>query len=211
MSILGSFGGVLALSALPLLVAFPLLRRAYPHFGNRPFLASAAAGFGAVLPAAVVQGLLPADEVDPFGLAARSFLLVALSEEGAKFLLVRMVRRAWGGAAHGFAAGTAAGLGFAFVETALRASVNPAAVFSRALTAVPLHAACGGWVGRAAAHAAPPSPRTFGLLLMAVLVHGAYDVCLLIPGVNPLLPAAMALSALGLSIFSRPRNGEKAG
>jgi RsiW-degrading membrane proteinase PrsW (M82 family) len=191
---------LLFLSAAPLALAFPYLARKRPNFGTSRFLLAAAVGFIAIVPAALVQAAAPRIGQGALDLLFHAFVVIALSEEGAKFLLLRITRKFWGNADNGIPAGIAASLGFAFFETIVYASVNPSALVIRAVTAAPLHAACGSWIGRAALASRPFGFVSVFYVFFAVSVHGAYDMALLVPGFPVLVPAAIALFGLAVSL-----------
>ena len=189
-----------ALSAVPLALALPYLARRRPRFGLLRLTSAAAAGFVAVIPAALLQAAVPNAGHGAADLLFHAFIVIALTEEGSKFLTIKIVRQRWGEEENAIPTGVAASLGFAFFETIVYASVNPSAILIRAVSAAPLHAACGSWVGRAAL--APKRRAAFALFhfLFAVFVHGAYDLTLLVPGFPVFIPVLIALSGLAVSL-----------
>jgi len=195
---------LLVLSAAPLVAAVSYLARRRPGFGRLRFFLSAIVGFAAVVPAAFVQAAAPAIRQGPINLLFHAFVVIALTEEGSKYLLLRLTRKRWGETENAIPAGVAASLGFAFFETVVYASTNPSAILIRAVTAAPLHAACGSWVGRAALASRPCGLQTFFHLAFAVFIHGAYDLTLLVPGFPIFIPVLIAI--FGLAISLRPQN-----
>lgn len=189
------------MSAAPLGLALPFLARKRPRFGATRFMLALLAGIAAVVPAAMVQALVPRLEQGAAKLLIHAFFVIAATEEGAKYLLLRLFRKRWGDPENAVPAGVAASLGFAFFETALYASTNPAALLVRAITAAPLHAACGSWVGRAALAGPDGRPASFLFLLFSIFVHGAYDLTLSVPGFPTVVPVLIAL--LGLAVALR--------
>lgn len=207
---LGWLAVLSALSAFPLALAVPYLSRRRPRFGRLRFLLAALAGFVAVIPAALVQAAAPKIGQGANDLLFHAFVVIALTEEGSKFLVLRLSRRWWGAEENAIPAGVAASLGFAFFETVVYASANPSAILIRAVTAAPLHAACGSWVGRAALAPRSRSLFAFFFFSFALLVHGTYDLTLLVPGFPFFIPILIALSGLAVSLrsLSLPPDGE---
>jgi len=184
---------LLALVAgLPLVPCFLWFRAR--KMGAACFLLSLGSGFLAAPAAAFVQTLIPAA---PGGGPLLDLLLrVALVEEACRLVFLIPARRlapVWDG---GLAPGVAAGLGFAAAESAFYGAVSPGALALRAVTAAPLHAACGARAGRAVT-LAPERPlwaaARFG---QAVAVHLAYDFIVMTPGAPSFLAALVAFTAL---------------
>lgn len=146
-------------------------------------------GLLAVVPALFV-GLLagPFQRVlrGPARLLYQAFIVAALVEEGVKYVvLTGFVRRheEFDEASDGIVYGMAASLGFAFLENVLYVGGPSSILLLRGITAVPLHAGCGAIMGYAVARAHfDPSRRAGAGLLIAVLVHGAYDALVLAGG-----------------------------
>lgn len=173
------------------------------------FLMPVAAGFAqwaAMGPIGFVPpGLVP---------AAQAFLGIALPEEALKTAaLVWGVRRrrgrggSFGGLTDGAVYGVITAMGFALMENILYAAgaADPMrTALYRGFTALPLHALTGGIVGLALARVRIGGNGCRGgipgALLLAVLLHGAYDWILIDPGVPGVL--IFALLAGGWSVFS---------
>lgn len=118
----------------------------------------------------------------------RSFIVAALLEESVKLLLVRFlpeIRRhalSVGGEASTrrlLSLAVVVGLSFASFETLMYALRDPAILYARSITALPLHGAtvllCSAALFRGRSGA--------GLFLAAVLLHGAYNLCMELSGV----------------------------
>ncbi|MFQ3547412.1 MAG: PrsW family glutamic-type intramembrane protease [Termitinemataceae bacterium] len=100
--------------------------------------------------------------------------------------------------------GMTTGFSFAALETLGYALTQGSLVFIRTLTAAPLHAACGS---RVALAAATLFPRTFpctdgpwrqsglSLFIQAVLIHGAYNLFLVLPGPSPVIAIGIGILA----------------
>jgi len=197
---IGGLAAAAAISALPLAIGIGYLSMRRPRFGFPRFAAAVGAGLAAVLPAALVQFGLPPLTPGAPNLLFHAFVVIALTEEGSKWLLLRLFRRRWGAADNAAPAGMAASLAFAFFETIVYASTNPSAALIRAFTAAPLHAACGAWIGRSVF--GDSGLRSSALFVFAVLVHGAYDLALLVPGFPAPIPITIALLGLLVALFS---------
>jgi RsiW-degrading membrane proteinase PrsW (M82 family) len=155
--------------------------------------------------------------------AVDAFLVTALVEEIAKtlFVLPILLMREVDEPLDGIVYGVAAGLGFAGVENTQFADTSRelGVVLYRAFTSTLLHAGCTGSIGFAIVcgrlRAFGSAPRARALLLLlplcAVLLHGAYDWCLL--GAEPqvrlalmaVLPVSLALLWVKMS-WARARS-----
>jgi hypothetical protein len=117
-----------------------------------------------------------------------AFLLAAIPEETAKFLVVTAFATAWGCARDrrtGVAHGLAASLGFAVVEmTVFATRCGPGAVALRVLTTLPCHASVGvlmGWLVGESVASGSVRPGRFALALaVPIALHGAYDFPLMV-------------------------------
>ncbi len=131
-----------------------------------------------------------------------AFVVTALGEESFKLLafLPLLWHRELDEPLDGVVYGAAVALGFAGVENALYATWSDSlvVVVQRAFTATLLHAGCTGAVGYALAGTKLDLQRPrrwhkalahLGLLLAAVLLHGAYDWFLLVE--QPSVPMAL--------------------
>jgi RsiW-degrading membrane proteinase PrsW (M82 family) len=219
------------LTALPALAAFFWLRRMGSPWGGPWFLAALGAGGLSVILAGLGQFFFPAPAPvtgsaasGPGTLIFGILVRVALVEEVSRLLvllpLFRLYRRLGGADAFNLdreslaagvparntalwsAGGLAAGLGFAVFETLAYGASNLSSALIRAVTAAPLHAACGARIG--ASLAAIPSSflRASALFLGAVFIHGAYNFFIIHPGMPSFLAVPLALSALGASLAS---------
>jgi RsiW-degrading membrane proteinase PrsW (M82 family) len=145
--------------------------------------------------------LVPLSRMIPGGLAipAEAFLGIALPEEGVKlialFLIIRR-RKDFDEVLDGAVYGIAVAMGFALLENILyvMGSGTPmVAALLRGITAIPLHAAAGGFMGLALARDRIDSKGSIGLaLLVAVLIHGIYNLILL----HPVLPDMLIFPVL---------------
>ena len=192
---------LLALAGLPMAFAYALISRRRPGFVPQRFLLAAVAGIVAVVPAAFLQILMPRPSTGLSALLFSAFVVIAATEEFSKFAVVRLTRRFTGASrGDGAPAGVAASLGFALFETAAYASADIGIALVRAVTAAPLHAACGARVGEAAFAPSLGRPKPLASLIAAVAIHGVYDLALVLPGYSALLPIALALIALASAL-----------
>ncbi|GAB6393228.1 MAG: PrsW family intramembrane metalloprotease [Treponematales bacterium] len=222
---------LMSLAALPVFLAFWWFRRRRVPLPLPWFLASLAAGAASVFIAGLLQAALGALGLFAGEMSAQALVLSgvfvrgALTEEASRlftlvplFLLRGALSRRAGAAApsmpspadslrFGVAAGLTAGLGFALVENATYGAANLNIALLRAVTAAPLHGACGGRAGCAAAVVRRQPVRAVFRFLSAVVIHGMYNLIL----INPVLPSALAaliaLAALASSV-QELRRGE---
>jgi len=221
---------LILISALPVLpLSLWIRRRAFP-IRLSWFLLSLLAGAVSLALAAFIQILIPAsDNITMGNLIASIFVRIALTEEISRLLvllaLFRIGRRfdsqnnisrpRYGGVVdpsaesstgairvRGALTGIIAGLGFAVIETAFYGSSNFSIALVRAITAAPLHGACGARIGLGAVQIRTEPVRGFGNILYAVIIHGMYNFMLISPGISVVFPLLIALTAFFSSIQS---------
>jgi RsiW-degrading membrane proteinase PrsW (M82 family) len=201
-------------AALPVFLAFLWFRRL--KLKSLSFLLSLAAGIFALLIAVVLQHFVPFPEgrgpgrggVAPvlFGVFIRIAFIEELGKYIALCLLLRWTRRRGDSSfASGPAAGLAAGLGFAAVESASYGAADISVALLRAFTAAPLHGACGARAGAAAELWRESRARAALSFLAALMIHGIYDLVIVSPGVPSFLAVFIALAALGSSLAALHR------
>jgi RsiW-degrading membrane proteinase PrsW (M82 family) len=156
--------------------------------------------------AAVLQSLFPETGEAGLGvLLAEIFVQIALTEELGRlvvFALLLCLARQAEPPSSGFAAitGLIAGLGFAVIETAMYGAGNFTIALARAITAAPLHGACGVRIGAAVFHLRNAPAKSLILFLYAVALHGMYNFMLLSRGIPLFFPVLIAFAALASSI-----------
>ncbi|MDR2468261.1 MAG: PrsW family intramembrane metalloprotease [Spirochaetaceae bacterium] len=199
---------ILVLSFVPVTLAFFWIRRrgiVFPFLVTLLFLA---AGVATLVMAAVIQSLIT--EALPEGAASFAaqffdvFVRVALTEEGARFLVFFVLFagiRVFSSQSilnEGFSAGGGllAGLSFAALETAAHAASEAGVVLVRALSAAPLHGACGIRCAQSALSAEKTPLIAAGRLISAILLHACYNFMLPRGGIMAALAIFLALSSL---------------
>lgn len=199
------------------------------HFSKYPFSlfqfsAALLAGAAAFFPALVLQRFFPGEALWAAGkraLLVKIFIQGALTEELSRllvlFILFGITSRfraairdpasetgsiSYNSIIRGTAAGLAAGLGFAILESAAYGASDANVVMLRAVTAVPLHAACGARVGSAAVLFREHPAQAVFRFFSAVVIHGIYNFMIIMPGFPSLAAVLIALSALASSILT---------
>jgi RsiW-degrading membrane proteinase PrsW (M82 family) len=206
---LGVFLLLIFISALPVLALYLWFRKRKYLIALPWILVSLLGGIIALLFAALLQNLFPPDFHSSMGvLLFKIFVQIALTEETGRFLvlfiLLELFRRGGKGGqitpSFGAATGLFAGLGFAVVETASYGAANLNVALLRAVTAAPLHGACGARVGICAAGIGREPLRTLLRFSAAVIIHGMYNLMIISPGVPAFLSILIAFAALSSSL-----------
>ncbi|MDR2020304.1 MAG: PrsW family intramembrane metalloprotease [Treponema sp.] len=201
---------LISFSALPVLAVYIWIRfRKFP-MGFPWFLAALLSGAFSLGAAALIQSLFPSpEELTLRILLAKIFLQIALTEElarlGVLLLLFWLARRFSKHResltpAFGTATGLIAGLGFAVIETAFYGAANFSVALIRAVTAAPLHGACGARIGLGAVNLKKEPFLAVLRFFYAVIIHGMYNFMLVSPSVPVIFPILIALTALISSI-----------
>jgi RsiW-degrading membrane proteinase PrsW (M82 family) len=174
-------------------------------------------GATAFFPALILQDLInfkiPAGRLELF---YHVFIRIALTEELSRLLMLAvyffisgyMAKRIVGNTEavslndvkKGAAAGLVAGLGFAFLESAIYAASDIGVLLLRTVTAAPLHAACGSRVGTAAIMFRTNPFQAVFRILSATAIHGIYNIMISTHGVSSIIGILIAFSALFSSI-----------
>ena len=189
---------LLALAIAPGLAIclFIFHRDAYNREPKRNLLFSFFLGACSIITAVIIEGLFK--EIPPktiSGTAISAFLVVALTEELGKFLVLRYyayTRKSFDEPLDGIVYGVMISMGFATLENILYVSKYAGLgqgyqiAFLRMFTAVPAHATfgvlMGYYVGKAKFDAVNNTRLLLAGLFWAVLFHGAYDYCLFLQG-----------------------------
>jgi RsiW-degrading membrane proteinase PrsW (M82 family) len=193
------------ISALPVFAVYLWFRRNKYPLSLPWILWSLLGGIIALLAAGLLQSLFPPDSRTGLGvLFFKIFVQIALTEEAGRlavlFVLFWLARRLANfgpiTGSLGAAMGLFTGLGFAVVETASYGAVNLGIALLRAVTAAPLHGACGARVGVTAAGIYREPLRALLRFFSAVAIHGMYNLMILSPGVPAFLSVLIAFAAL---------------
>jgi RsiW-degrading membrane proteinase PrsW (M82 family) len=200
------------ISSIPAIAAFIWFRLAHYSFSTPRFSATLLAGAASFFLALLLQNFLRAGSgifnlSGKWGLFAEIFIRIALTEELSRFLILlilfAVIFRASGkpSGIMANAAGLVAGLGFAILESAVYGASSPGNALLRAFTAAPLHGACGSRIGSSVVLLQEHPARGILRFLSSVVIHGAYNFILNIPGRFPPIAAVLiAVSALASAI-----------
>ena len=209
-------------AALPVILAYLWFRVEKFPLSRRWFLLSLLTGALALPLAALMQHFFPPvsgpGEGGPAAAFLGIFIRIALTEEMGRFLVLFLLFRvkdrveagkpgdafppapAMSASVFGAASGLLTGLGFALVENAYYGAADLGVTLVRAFTAAPLHGACGARVGQAAGVLREDPARALVRFFSAVVIHGMYNFMILSPGIPPVIPVLVALSALASSV-----------
>jgi hypothetical protein len=217
---------LIIISALPLAAAllwFSLAKILHP-----PWLIASVLGGMLSLPlAGFLQALFPAAPVSGLAsLLVRLFLQIALTEEAGRLAVLAVLltffraaqRRSSlkanlidGAAAEPFtesqaaAAGLITGFSFALVETIYYGAGGLGIALLRAVTAAPLHGACGSRVAAAVYHIPARPPLALSRFLAAVFIHGSFNFIVLRPNIPHFIPVILTAAVLLPSLKSVQR------
>ena len=193
-------------SALPAIIVYFLFRAKKSAVTLPWFLASLAAGIGSFLLAALLHDLIiPFREDNPWPVFFTIFVRIALVEEASRLVTFVPFFRADKNPMHkdssfGAALGLAAGLGFAFIESAYHGLTNINLTILRLFTAAPLHGACGIRAGTAVFTVRQHPLRALFLFASAILIHGTYNLIIVSPAYPSAIAILVALAALFASL-----------
>jgi len=202
---------LILLAGIPVLLAYLWLARRRPYFVPLRFALALPLGFLALALASFLQYLIPrTSEASFLSLLARGFLVIALTEEAARYIAVRAYflsagrfRAFFGVPAdpkEGVTAGLVVGLSFAMLETAAYAMADPGIALVRIFSAAPLHGACGIRVGFAAQWLGAAPARAVLRFFSAVAIHGVYNLVGSLPVQPWFFSVPLALLAFGAAL-----------
>jgi len=174
---------------------------------SRSIIPAFFAGFLAVIPALTLELVLRPYEIHLAGIVKhffKAFLIIALVEEGSKFLAVKLFfyrKRDFRRISDGVVLALAAGMGFAFFENIFFSFSDPSIFLLRGMTSVPLHAAASGILGYYVGLSKFSHRPCFGKgLLVAISIHGFYDFLLFFDSWIALVTLPSVLLSLGVMI-----------
>ena len=204
-------------AALPVIFVFFWFRARKPEITLSWFLLSLTAGIISLLAAALMQNFIPSFTENwrggPGPVFFDVFIRIALVEEASRLItiipLFKMSKyRRKTDSVFCAVMGLIAGLGFATLESAIYGIADVNVTLLRALTAAPLHGACGIRVSMAFFYFKKYPLRAPFLFIFAVLIHGTYNLILLRPALPSILAALTALTALLSSLPFLKTNDE---
>jgi RsiW-degrading membrane proteinase PrsW (M82 family) len=215
---------LILIAALPVVLLFLWYNFAHCPLSTGWFLLFLIGGGASLFIALFLQALIPApSDLSPDGVFLGAlgpvvfnlFCRIAATEETARllvFLLLFPLARIRGenSGLRGSAAGLAAGLGFALVESAAYGASDVGNAVLRAVTSAPLHGACGERVGAALAGCKRGPFSALLRFLSAIAIHGTYNLMIRSSGVIAIMAILAAICALAssiLSIHTQIRNG----
>jgi len=203
---------LILISSLPVIAVYIWFRFAKYKFSLVRFLFALLAGAAAFFPALILQGLLSFSM--PSGRAAlfyHYFVRIAFTEEISRllmlfifFLIDGLTKPAnssgrsisYNTLKRGTAIGLVAGLGFALLESAVYGASDTGVLLIRAVTAAPLHGACGSRVGAAVVLFRTNPVQAVFRILTAIAIHGVYDLMVILPGFPAIAAVLIAISTL---------------
>jgi RsiW-degrading membrane proteinase PrsW (M82 family) len=212
---------ILIISSIPVILIYIWFRLSKYQFSIVWFLLAMLAGAAAFFPALILQDFLN------FSIYAGGrleffyhvFIRIAFTEELSRLLMLFvffMVSRrimqtsyhenSWSAVNKGAATGLVAGLGFAILESATYAASDTGVLLLRAVTTAPLHAACGSRVGMAAVMFRSKPIQSIMRLITATVIHGIYNLMIVIPGLPSIVALLIAFSALASSMITIRNN-----
>jgi len=227
---------ILLVSSLPVIIVYAWFRIAKYKFSSVWFLFALLTGIAAFFPALILQNLLNFyfSSGGRFGLFYHIFFRIAFTEEFSRLLMLiifftisnfiaKQSANKTGDSAlinaklppsltvinKATATGLVAGLGFAILENSVYAALDTRVLLLRAVTAAPLHAACGSRVGSASVMIRTNPVQAFFRLIAATAIHGIYNFMAAIPGFSSIMAVLIALTALASSIAAIHGGWEK--
>jgi RsiW-degrading membrane proteinase PrsW (M82 family) len=193
-------------AALPVAIVFLWLRAVKSQVTPLWFLASLAAGMISLLAAVLIQQFFPPPGKGGIAPVLFSvFIRIALVEEFSRLIsLTPLVnaakRRLHPNNASTAALGFASGVGFSMVESLFYGISDIRITLLRAITAAPLHGACGIRAGAALCIISKHPVKALFFVVSAILIHATYNLILLSPAFPSVLVFPIAFAALFASL-----------
>ena len=206
-------------SSIPVIAVYVWFRLAKYQFSLYRFLFALLAGAAAFFPALVLQGLLTFSSYTAGRLALffQFFVRIAFTEELSRLLMLFIFfwisgrvkpneafdqPLSYNTVKKGTATGLVAGLGFALLESAVYAASDTSVLLLRAITAAPLHGACGSRIGAAAVMFRSNPIQALFRVFTATAIHGIYNFMITMPGFPSIAAILIALSTLITAILT---------
>jgi RsiW-degrading membrane proteinase PrsW (M82 family) len=220
---------ILSISSIPIIAVYLWYRFAKYSISFVSFLFALLAGAAAFLPALLMQNLhlLSFPLSGRLGLFYDVFIRIALVEEVSRLLMLfvffaisdritrgksdklqALIRNndaetfSYNIVKKGTAIGLVAGLGFAILENAAYGASDARILLLRAVTAAPLHGACGARVGAAAVMFRSRPFHAIFRIFAATAIHGIYNFMAAMPGFPSVLAVFIAFLTLTSSIMT---------
>ena len=207
------------MSSIPVIAVYIWFRLAKYQFSLNRFLFALLAGAAAFFPALILQELftLPFSAENRWTMFFHFFVRIAFTEELSRLLMLFIffwissrIKPNEGSALpvsyntvkKGTATGLVAGLGFAVLESAVYGASDASILLLRAITAAPLHGACGSRIGAAAVLFRSNPIQALFRVFSATIIHGVYNFMIAMPGLSAIAAVLIAISALITAILT---------
>jgi len=207
---------IIFISSIPVIAVYVWFRLAKYQFKLVRFLFALLAGASACFPALFLQNFLnfTVSAGGRLELFYHVFFRIAFTEELSRLLLLflffyiegRLTKDSsgqpfsWNEINKGAITGLVAGLGFAILENAVKGISDTGLLLLRAVTAAPLHGACGSRIGTAAVIFRTNPAQALFRLFAATAIHGVYNFMVDRPGLPSIMAILVAFSALFTAI-----------
>ncbi len=207
---------IIFISSIPVIAVYVWFRLARYQFKLVRFLFALLAGAAAFFPALILQNFLnfSVSAGGRLELFYHVFFRIAFTEELSRLLMLfvffyiegRITKDSsgqpfsWNDINRGAAIGLVAGLGFAILENAVYAASDTRVLLLRAITAAPLHGACGSRIGTAAVMFRTNPVQAIFRIFAATAIHGVYNFMAAMPGLPSIMAILVAFSALFTAI-----------
>jgi len=215
------------ISSIPVIAVYIWFRLAKYQFSLTRFLFVLLTGAAAFFPALILQEFLSFSfsANGRWALFFRFFVRVAFTEELSRLLMLfiffwisRRIKPdedsgqplSYNTIKKGTATGLVAGLGFAILESAVYGASDASILLLRAITAAPLHGACGSRIGAAAVMFRSNPIQALFRVFAATAIHGVYNFMIAIPGFPSIAAVLIAFSAL-ITVIITIRGGWASG
>ena len=207
------------ISSIPAIAVYVWFRLAKYQFSLVQFLFALLAGAAAFFPALILQDILN------FSFSAQGraelfyhiFVRIALTEELSRLLMLFIFfwissrikpdevpgqPLSYNTVKKGTAVGLVAGLGFAMLENAVYGASNAGTLLLRAITAAPLHGACGSRVGAAAVMFRSNPIQALFRVFTAAVIHGVYNFMIALSGLPSIAAVLIAISVFITAVLT---------
>ncbi|MDR2151030.1 MAG: PrsW family intramembrane metalloprotease [Spirochaetaceae bacterium] len=208
-------GLLIGIAALPLLPLYLWFRMSKFPLSTKHFLLALLTGAFSLVLALALQLIFSGVAYRPTlgAVLGEVFLRIALTEELGRFFALLLffffekivIKEKAQAVPVRAAVGLVAGFGFALVESASYGAADLNNALVRAVTAAPLHGACGARVGRVFSLYAIKPVTAFVQFISAVGIHGLYNLLVISPGIAGIVPVFVSFAALVASMQAMRR------